>query len=54
MRGFGGAGAFSDGKYNFTTQYGGWLNDYISDEEVMKLIEYVDEINMNLFRKKTK
>lgn len=46
MRGFGGAGAFSDGKYNFTAKFGGWLNEYISDEEVMKLIYYVDEINM--------
>lgn len=46
MRGFGGAGAFSDGKYNFTTEYGGWLNEYIPDNEVMDLIEYVDQINM--------
>lgn len=46
MRGFGGAGAFSDGKFNFTTQFGGWLNEYIDDEEVMKLIHYVDEINL--------
>lgn len=46
MRGFGGAGAFSDGKYNFTTQFGGWLNEYLDDEEVMKLINYVDKINM--------
>lgn len=46
MHGFGGAGAFSDGKYNFTTQFGGWLNEYISDSEVMALIEYVDRINM--------
>lgn len=46
MRGFGGAGAFSDGKYNFTTEFGGWLNDYISDKEVMDLIHYVDQINM--------
>lgn len=45
MRGFGGAGAFSDGKFNFTTQFGGWLTDYISDEEVMDLIEYVDMVN---------
>lgn len=29
MRGFGGAGAFSDGKYNFTTEFGGWLSDYL-------------------------
>lgn len=46
MRGFGGAGAFSDGKYNFTTQFGGILSEYISDEEVMKLIFHVDDINM--------
>ena len=46
MRGFGGAGAFSDGKYNFTTQFGGWLNEYLPDSEVMDLIEYVDKINM--------
>jgi uncharacterized FAD-dependent dehydrogenase len=45
MRGFGGAGAFSDGKFNFTTQFGGWLGDYISSEEVMALIEYVDSVN---------
>lgn len=46
MRGFGGAGNFSDGKYNFTTEFGGWLNDYISDQEARKLIDYVDNINM--------
>ena len=47
MRGFGGAGAFSDGKFNFTTQFGGWLNEYISDIEVMELINYVDSINVS-------
>lgn len=46
MRGFGGAGAFSDGKYNFTAQFGGWLNEYLSDEQVLALIDYVDKINM--------
>jgi uncharacterized FAD-dependent dehydrogenase len=46
MRGFGGAGAFSDGKYNFTTEFGGWLNDYIPDNKVMELIHYVDRINV--------
>lgn len=46
MNGFGGAGAFSDGKYNFTTRFGGWLNDYLDDEYIMDLIEYVDDINM--------
>ena len=39
MSGFGGAGAFSDGKYNFTTQFGGWLGDYLGDEELMRLID---------------
>lgn len=47
MRGFGGAGAFSDGKYNFTTQFGGWLNEFIPDDEVMELIHYVDKINLH-------
>lgn len=46
MRGFGGAGAFSDGKYNLTTEFGGWLTDFISDKEVADLIDYVDEINV--------
>ena len=46
MNGFGGAGGFSDGKYNITTQFGGWLTDYVSDEEAINLINYVDEINM--------
>lgn len=47
MNGFGGAGAFSDGKYNFTTKFGGWLTDYLDEEYVMELIEYVDNINVN-------
>ena len=46
MCGFGGAGAFSDGKYNFTTAFGGWLTDFMDDDEVMKLINYVDTVNM--------
>jgi uncharacterized FAD-dependent dehydrogenase len=47
MRGFGGAGAFSDGKYNFTTEFGGWLNEYLPDQKVLDLISYVDDINMD-------
>lgn len=46
MCGFGGAGAFSDGKYNFTTEFGGWLTDFMEKAEVMDLINYVDTINM--------
>jgi uncharacterized FAD-dependent dehydrogenase len=45
MRGFGGAGAFSDGKYNLTTEFGGWLKEYLPEKEVINLIDYVDSIN---------
>ncbi len=44
--GFGGAGAYSDGKFNITTEFGGWLQDYISPGAVLELISYVDEINL--------
>lgn len=44
--GFGGAGAFSDGKFNITNEYGGWLTDYLDSKEVMDLILYVDSINL--------
>ena len=46
MSGFGGAGAFSDGKFNFTTEFGGWLTDYMDHDEVMELIHYVDDVNV--------
>lgn len=44
--GFGGAGAYSDGKFNITTEFGGWMTDYVSPSEVLKLIQYVDQINI--------
>ena len=44
--GFGGSGAFSDGKFNITTEYGGWLTDYLDPDIVLDLIKYVDEINL--------
>ncbi|MFC0558142.1 NAD(P)/FAD-dependent oxidoreductase [Halalkalibacter alkalisediminis] len=44
--GFGGAGAYSDGKFNITTEFGGWLQDYLAPSEVLELIKYVDSINM--------
>lgn len=44
--GFGGAGAYSDGKFNITTEFGGWLNDYIAPSRVLDLIKYVDSINL--------
>lgn len=46
MNGFGGAGAYSDGKFNFTTQFGGWLQEYIPENEIMQLFEYIDSINV--------
>lgn len=45
MNGFGGAGAFSDGKYNITNDFGGTLYEYIGRKEAIELMEYVDEIN---------
>ena len=54
MSGFGGAGAFSDGKYNITNDFGGTLYEYIGKQEAIKLMEYVDEINMNNGGKGTK
>ena len=46
MNGFGGAGAFSDGKYNITNDFGGTLYEYIGRDKAMELMRYVDEINM--------
>ena len=45
MNGFGGAGAFSDGKYNITNAFGGTLYEYIGKDEALELMRYVDEIN---------
>ncbi|MGE1062054.1 NAD(P)/FAD-dependent oxidoreductase [Megasphaera paucivorans] len=42
--GWGGAGAFSDGKLTLTTEYGGNLDDYMSKAELMEKINYVDTI----------
>ena len=46
MNGFGGAGAFSDGKYNITNDFGGTLYEYIGREQALSLMRYVDEINV--------
>lgn len=46
MNGFGGAGAFSDGKYNITNDFGGTLYEYIGRKQAFDLMEYVDHINM--------
>lgn len=46
MSGFGGAGAFSDGKYNITNQFGGTLYEYIGKTQAIELMRYVDKINL--------
>ena len=46
MSGFGGAGAFSDGKYNITNDFGGTLYEYVGKQKATELMKYVDEINM--------
>ena len=47
MNGFGGAGAFSDGKYNITNDFGGTLYEHIGKEAALELMYYVDEINVS-------
>ncbi len=46
MSGFGGAGAFSDGKYNITNDFGGTLYEYIGKKKATELMKYVDHINV--------
>ena len=47
MSGFGGAGAFSDGKYNITNDFGGTLHQYVGKQQALDLMHYVDQINMD-------
>ena len=54
MNGFGGAGAFSDGKYNITNAFGGTLYEYIGKDQALELMRYVDEINAAYGGSKTK
>lgn len=44
MEGMAGAGAFSDGKYVISTEYGGWLTDFLPNETVINYIEQADKI----------
>jgi len=44
--GFGGSGAYSDGKFNITSEFGGWMTDYLDKDIVFDLIKYVDSINL--------
>jgi len=44
--GFGGAGAYSDCKFNITAEFGGWLGEYMPASRLLELIHYVDNINL--------
>ena len=54
MSGFGGAGAFSDGKYNITNDFGGSLYEYIGKKAAIDLMKYVDQINLDFGGEGTK
>ena len=45
MEGLAGAGAFSDGKYNITAEYGGWLKQFMDED---KVIAYIEQANLIL------
>lgn len=47
MSGFGGAGAFSDGKYNITNDFGGTLHEHIGKKKALELMQYVDSVNLS-------
>jgi len=44
VSGWGGAGAFSDGKLTLSGEVGGFLDEYLTKEELSKLIRYVDDV----------
>ncbi len=54
MSGFGGAGAFSDGKYNITNDFGGTLYEYVGKTHALELMRYVDQINLRFGGEGTK
>ncbi len=54
MSGFGGAGAFSDGKYNITNDFGGSLHEHVGKNQALELMRYVDSINLQYGGEETK
>ncbi len=51
--GWGGAGAFSDGKLTLTSAFGGFLVEYIDQDSIEKLIEKVDQTYLSYGASKT-
>jgi len=44
LSGWGGAGAFSDGKLTLSTSVGGWLDEYVGEGSLSDLLGYVDSV----------
>ena len=42
--GWGGAGAFSDGKLNISTEVGGYLSDFLDKGDLIHLLKNTDEV----------
>lgn len=53
LYGWGGAGAYSDGKLSFSTETGGWLNDYVDATKLTDLMQEVEQIYMKFGAPKT-
>jgi uncharacterized protein len=53
LSGWGGAGAFSDGKLSLSPEVGGFLSQYIDKDDVKSLIDYVDGIYVHYGAPKT-
>lgn len=48
MTGLAGAGAFSDGKFTITNEFGGWLPEFIGLKDSLAYMEMADEIMVSL------
>ncbi len=48
MSGFGGAGAFSDGKINLSDRVGGSLYEFVPEKRLIKIISYVDSLYVKM------
>jgi len=44
LSGWGGSGAFSDGKLTLSTKVGGWLDEYVTEKKLAEYVDYVDGI----------
>jgi len=44
LSGWGGAGAYSDGKLTLTAAFGGWLGEFLDGWDLERLIDHVDSV----------